>query len=63
MSIVNANNPSHYKIIIIGVFVTLIGVFIKQIIEHSLVIDLLGWALTFIGAFISIAGVFRILKD
>lgn len=60
---VNANNPSHYKIIIIGVFVTLFGVYLKQIIENSLVIDLIGWALTFIGAFISISGVFKILKD
>lgn len=60
---VNANNPSHYKIIIAGLFVTLFGVYMKQIIYHSLVIDLLGWALTFIGAIISIVGVMRILKD
>jgi hypothetical protein len=60
---VNANNPSHYKIIIGGLFVTLFGVFVKQFIEHSLAIDLLGWALTFIGAGISISGVLKILKD
>ena len=54
---VNANNPSHYKLIIGGLFVTLFGIYIKQFIEHSMVIDLAGWALTFIGAFISIAGV------
>ncbi|MRX47079.1 hypothetical protein [Pedobacter puniceum] len=59
---VNANNPSHYKVIILGVFVTLFGVYIKQFIEHSTVVDLLGWALTFIGSFISIGGVFKILK-
>lgn len=59
---VNANNPSHYKVIILGVFVTLFGVYIKQFIEHSTVVDLIGWALTFIGAFISIGGVFKILK-
>lgn len=62
MSMVNANNPSHYKVIVIGLFVTLFGVYIKQIIEHSTVIDLLGWVLTFVGALISIAGVFKILK-
>ncbi len=62
MSMVNANNPSHYKVIVIGLFVTLFGVYIKQIIEHSLVIDLLGWVLTFVGALISISGVFKILK-
>ncbi len=62
MSMVNANNPSHYKLIIGGLFVTLFGIFIKFAIEHSLVIDLLGWALTFLGAFVSIAGVFKILK-
>ena len=60
---VNANNPSHYKIIIAGLFVTLFGIYMKQIIYHSLVVDLLGWALTFIGAGISIVGVMRILKD
>ncbi len=60
---VNANNPSHYKIIIGGLFVTLFGIYLKQFIDHSLVIDLIGWALTFIGAGISINGVLRILKD
>lgn len=60
---VNANNPSHYKIIIGGLFVTLFGVFVKQFIEHSMVVDLIGWALTFIGAFISINGVLKVLKD
>jgi hypothetical protein len=59
----NANNPSHFKIIIIGLFVTLFGVYLKQIIEHSTVIDIIGWALTFRGALISIKGVFRILQD
>ncbi|KHJ38663.1 hypothetical protein PBAC_12240 [Pedobacter glucosidilyticus] len=59
---VNANNPSHYKVIILGVLVTLFGVYLKQFIEHSTVVDLIGWALTFIGAFISIGGVFKILK-
>ena len=63
MSLVNANNPSHYKVIIIGVFITLFGVYIKEAIYHSMVVDLLGWALTFIGAIVSIVGVFRILKD
>jgi hypothetical protein len=60
---VNANNPSHYILIIAGLFVTLFGIYIKQFIEHSIVIDLIGWALTFIGAAISITGVLRILKD
>lgn len=60
---VNANNPSHYKIIIGGLFVTLFGIYLKQIIYHSLVVDLIGWALTFIGAGISINGVLKILKD
>lgn len=60
---VNANNPSHYKLMISGLFVTLFGVYIKQFIQHSMVIDLIGWGLTFTGAFIIIAGVLRILKD
>ncbi|RKD17247.1 hypothetical protein BCY91_03655 [Pelobium manganitolerans] len=60
---VNANNPSHIKLIIIGVFVGLFGIYIKQAIYHSMVVDLLGWAITFIGAAISIIGVMRILKD
>ena len=60
---VNANNPSHVKIIIAGVFVGLFGIFIKQVIYHSQIVDLLGWAITFIGAAISISGVMRILND
>ena len=59
---VNANNPAHIKLIIIGLFITLFGIFIKQIIEHSVVVDVLGWIITFLGAFVSIAGVFKILK-
>nr|WP_294896783.1 hypothetical protein [uncultured Pedobacter sp.] len=60
---VNANNPSHVKIIIAGVFVTLFGIYIKQVIQHSFVVDVLGWAVTFIGAAIAIKGVMRILND
>ncbi|TAF46628.1 MAG: hypothetical protein EAZ51_05790 [Sphingobacteriales bacterium] len=60
---VNANNPAHIRTIIIGLFVTLFGVYIKQIILHSMVVDIAGWVITFLGSFISIAGVFKILKD
>lgn len=60
---VNANNPSHVKIIIVGVFVALFGVYIKQIIDHSFVVDVIGWLITFVGAAISILGVMRILND
>lgn len=60
---VNANNPSHVKLIIAGVFVTLFGIYIKQVIYHSMVVDLLGWLITFIGAAIAIVGVMRILND
>lgn len=59
---VNANNPAHIQLIIIGLFITLFGIFIKQIIEHSVIVDVLGWIITFLGSFISIAGVFKILK-
>ncbi|MEO5910732.1 MAG: hypothetical protein ABIP95_07570 [Pelobium sp.] len=60
---VNANNPSYYKIIIIGVIIGLFGIYVKQFVYHSIVVDLIGWALTFIGAAISISGVLRVLKD
>lgn len=60
---VNANNPSHVKVIIIGVFIALFGIYIKQFIYHSMVVDMIGWAITFIGSAISIMGVMRILKD
>lgn len=59
---VNANNPSHYKLIIAGLFVTLLGIYVPFLIEHSFIVSLLGWIVTFLGAFISIAGVFKILK-
>jgi len=60
---VNANNPSHVKLIIAGVFVGLFGIFIKQVIQHSHIVDLIGWAITFIGAAIAISGVMRVLRD
>ncbi len=60
---VNANNPSHYKVIILGAFIGLFGIFIKHIIMNSMAVDLIGWGLTVIGAAISIGGVMRILKD
>ncbi len=60
---VNANNPSHYKVIIAGVFIGLFGIYVKQFVYHSMVVDLIGWALTFIGAAICISGVMRVLKD
>ncbi len=59
---VNANNPAHIRTIIIGLFITLFGVFIKQIIQHSVIVDIAGWVITFLGSFVSIAGVFKILK-
>jgi hypothetical protein len=59
---VNANNPAHIRTIIIGLFITLFGVFIKQIIQHNVIVDIAGWVITFLGAFVSISGVFKILK-
>ncbi len=59
---VNANNPAHIRTIIIGLFITLFGVYIKQIIEHNMLVDVAGWIITFLGAFVSISGVFKILK-
>lgn len=59
---VNANNPAHIRLIIIGLFITLFGVYIKQFIQHNMAVDIAGWIITFLGAFVSIAGVFKILK-
>ena len=60
---VNANNPAHIRTIIVGLFITLFGVYIKQIIQHNMLIDVAGWIITFLGAGVSISGVFKILKD
>ncbi|MBK0382732.1 hypothetical protein I5M32_07150 [Pedobacter sp. SD-b] len=60
---VNANNPSHYKIIILGVFIGLFGIYVKQFVYHSMLVDMIGWAITIIGAAIAISGVMRVLKD
>jgi hypothetical protein len=59
---VNANNPANIKVIIIGLFITLFGIYIKQIIQHSTIVEILGWLVTVLGVFISISGVFKILK-
>lgn len=60
---VNANNPAHYKIIIIGVFIGLFGIYVKQFVYHSMTVDVLGWIITIIGAAIAISGVLKVLKD
>jgi len=59
-SMQNANDPAIYKLIIAGVVVSLVGVYLRFAYD-SMILSLVSWIILFIGAFIAIKGVFKIL--
>jgi len=59
-SMQNANEPAIYKLIIAGVVVSLVGVYLRFAFD-STILSLVSWIILFIGAFIAIKGVFKIL--
>jgi len=59
-SMQNANEPAIYKLIIAGVVVSLVGVYLRFAFDSTM-LSLVSWIILFIGAFIAIKGVFKIL--
>lgn len=55
-----ANQPGIYKLIIFGVVVCMVGVFARFAFD-SWILSLICWIILFIGVFICIKGVFKIL--
>lgn len=59
-SMQNANETSIYTQIVIGVIVSIVGVYLRFAMD-STTLSLISWIILFIGAIISIRAVFRIL--
>lgn len=59
-SMQTANETSIYKLILIGIVVSMIGVFARFAFD-SMILSIVSWAILFIGAFICCKAVFKIL--
>lgn len=59
-SMQTANETSIYKLILVGVVVSMIGVFLRFAFD-SMILSIVSWVILFIGAFICCKAVFKIL--
>ncbi len=59
-SMQTANQTSIYKLILVGIVVSIIGVFLRFAFD-STILSIVSWVILFIGAFICIKAVFKIL--
>jgi len=59
-SMQNANESSIYKLLIVGVVVSLVGVYLRFAFDSS-ILSLVSWIILFLGAFICFKAVFKIL--
>jgi len=61
-SMKRANEISIYKLMTLGVLVSVLGVFLR-FAGNSTTLSIVSWAILFIGAFIACKGVFKILAS
>lgn len=59
-SMENANQASIYKLLIVGVVVSMVGVYLRFAFDSS-ILSLVSWIILFLGAFICCKAVFKIL--
>jgi uncharacterized membrane protein len=59
-SMQNANQTSIYQLLVIGIVVSLVGVFLRFAGDSSL-LSIVSWVILFVGAFICCKAVFKIL--
>jgi uncharacterized membrane protein len=59
-SMKRANEISIYKLMTLGVLVSVLGVFLRFAGDNA-TLSIVSWAILFIGAFIACKGVFKIL--
>ncbi|WP_443944757.1 hypothetical protein ACJVDH_17840 [Pedobacter sp. AW1-32] len=59
-SMETANQPSIYKLIIVGVLISILGTYLR-FAHDSWQMSLISWIVLFIGAIVAIKGVFKIL--
>jgi uncharacterized membrane protein len=59
-SMQNANETSIYKLLVVGIVVSIVGVYLRFAFDSS-ILSLVSWIILFLGAFICIKAVFKIL--
>ncbi|CAM4171801.1 hypothetical protein SAMN06265348_105399 [Pedobacter westerhofensis] len=59
-SIQNANESAIYKLLVVGVVISIIGVFLR-FAGDSMTLSIVSWAILFAGAFVCCKAVFKIL--
>jgi len=59
-SMQTANQPGIYRLIIFGVLISMVGTYLR-FAHDSWQMSLISWIILFVGAIISIKGVFKIL--
>ena len=60
-SMKNANQTGIYKLIVIGVAVSMAGVFLRFAADNT-TLSIISWAILFLGAFLCCKAVFKILE-
>lgn len=60
-SMQKANQESIYKLMIVGVLISIVGTYLRFAFD-SWLLSLVSWIVLFIGAVIAIKGVFKILE-
>lgn len=59
-SMENANQPSIYKLMIVGVVICMVGVYLRFAFDSNM-LSLVSWIILFLGSFICCKAVFKIL--
>ena len=60
-SMETANQTSIYKVILVGILVSILGVYLRFAFD-STTLSIISWAILFVGAFICCKAVFKILN-
>jgi len=59
-SMKRANETSIYKLMTVGILISILGVYLR-FAGDSMTLSIVSWVILFIGAFVAIKGVFKIL--
>lgn len=59
-SMKSANDESIYKLLVVGIIVTMTGVFLRFAYDSN-ILSIICWVILFVGAFICCKAVFKIL--
>lgn len=59
-SMQNANETAIYKLLVVGIVVSLVGVYLRFAFDSN-ILSLVSWIILFVGAFICFKAVFKIL--